>query len=528
MTEKQSIKDFVPRDGKALRIAFVGDSITEGVGSGDRINQSYPAQLGRMLGDKYVVGNFGKGGAYVLAADNPYNIKKGDLSYRNTQQYKDSLAFGADVVIIKLGINDIRSMSCEEAKEELYLGLVSLIEEYRALEGVQKVYVALSVRIANCNIILSMCDGPLQKIQRAAARACGVEVLDMHSYTREYLDVMLHHTNDITHPNAEQYTELARAIYALLMREEFTPTIPKKSQSGVVFVKTGGLADGLGENAECAIDSIAKAVGLLRDGGGTVVVCGPYSNTYETMLPKNNGNITITSVWDGVDYRESGAYFGLTRSVFFHGDFVIDDINIKAETKDTFLVFGYNNVKIGQGVVCSLGEDIGTYPLLLAGHSIMLGGVPAEQLALSGECDITVDGGTWAYIRGGNRQHTPKCAMASTSDDAVLNITINGGTFTNREFNLCSATGMNSFAGECVLSINGGKFLGDVYAISRANNGAVMSGSVTLNVTGGDFDGYIIKAQDNENVSINGSCSINIAPHLKEKAVGFDNVTLID
>lgn len=528
MAEKNvTIKGMIPHDGKKLRIAFIGDSITEGAGSTDRKTDSYPAQLGRMLGEGYEIGNFGKSGSYVLDADDPYNIKRADLSYRNTQQYKNSLTFGADVVVIILGINDIRSMSCDEAKTQLYKGLVSLVEEYSALEGVQKVYVALSVCVSNCNVILSMCDGALQSIQREVAKSCGVDVLDLYSYTRDYLNVMLHYTKDITHPNTEQYTELARAMYALLMGEEFKPQIPKTSESGVVFVKAGGYADGLGDTPECAIDSIAKAVGLLRENGGTVVICGAYSNTYETMLPTNHGNITVTSVWDGVDYRECGAYLGLTRSIFFHGDYIIDGINIKAEAKDTFLVFGYNNIKIGQGVSCSLSEGIETYPLLLVGHSIMLGGAPKEQFELSGECNITVDSGTWAYIRGGNRQHTPKCAMASSSDDAVLNITINGGTFTNTALNLCSATGMNSFAGECNFTVNGGRFLGDVYAVCRANPGAVMSGSVNLTVTDGMFEGSIIALQNKENVSLTGKCTLKIASSLADKAIGFDEVTLI-
>ena len=105
MAEKNvTIKDMIPHDGKKLRIAFIGDSITEGAGSTDRKTDSYPAQLGRMLGDGYEIGNFGKSGSYVLDADDPYNIKRADLSYRNTQQYKNSLTFGADVVVIILGI----------------------------------------------------------------------------------------------------------------------------------------------------------------------------------------------------------------------------------------------------------------------------------------------------------------------------------------------------------------------------------------------------------------------------------------
>lgn len=47
----------------AVRLACVGDSITFGAGVKPRSTMAYPAQLGRMLGKKWEVGNFGVSGA---------------------------------------------------------------------------------------------------------------------------------------------------------------------------------------------------------------------------------------------------------------------------------------------------------------------------------------------------------------------------------------------------------------------------------------------------------------------------------
>ena len=528
-----TINHLKARDGEALRIAFIGDSITEGIGSTNKLTDSYPAQLQGLLGEKYVIGNFGKSGAYVLGADSEYNVKTNkDLSYRNTQQYKDSLGFGADVVVVILGINDIRSMSCDAAAKELKDGLISLVEEYKALDGVQKVYVGLSVCVSNCNIILSYCDGPLQAIQKEVAAECEVDVLDLYSLTRDYLNVNLHYTADITHPNSEHYTELARAMKSLLLGEEFTPTIPQKSKTGVVYLKSGGLTTGLGATPDTAIDSLAKAVGLLRDGGGTIVVCGEYTTTYETMLPTSTGTITITSIYEGVDYSSTnGAVLGISKHVYFHGDFVIDDIDILVKTSSRILAFGYNDVKIGDGVVCTLASGVTSYPVLLVGHSIELDDAPVYQFELEGECNVTVNGGTWGYIRGGNRRNSGYCAIASSTTDAKLNITINGGTFMNTATNLCSGTGMGGFAGECNFIINGGSFMGDVFAVSRAGNNlngtAVMSGTVNMTVSGGTFAGGIIAVQDAKTVSVTGKCNLNIKESLKDKASGFTTTTVI-
>ena len=50
-----------------IRVACVGDSITFGSGIRDRQTNSYPAQLGRLLGEKWEARNFGVSGATLRA-----------------------------------------------------------------------------------------------------------------------------------------------------------------------------------------------------------------------------------------------------------------------------------------------------------------------------------------------------------------------------------------------------------------------------------------------------------------------------
>src|SRR5687768_5658034 len=67
-----------PSDYKdKIRVACVGDSITFGSGVKDRETNNYPAQLGRMLGEKWEVRNFGVSGATMLRkGDKPYDKQK--------------------------------------------------------------------------------------------------------------------------------------------------------------------------------------------------------------------------------------------------------------------------------------------------------------------------------------------------------------------------------------------------------------------------------------------------------------------
>jgi acyl-CoA thioesterase-1 len=81
-----------------LKIACIGDSITEGAGLSSPASESYPARLQRLLGTNYVVRNYGISARTLL--------KKGDYPYWKEAYYKQSHDWLPDIVIVKLGTND--------------------------------------------------------------------------------------------------------------------------------------------------------------------------------------------------------------------------------------------------------------------------------------------------------------------------------------------------------------------------------------------------------------------------------------
>ena len=82
----------------AVRVACIGNSITDGHGIDMATAYGYPALLQKKLGSDYWVKNFGVSGRTML--------NKGDFPYMNEVAWKDALAFKPDIVIIKLGTND--------------------------------------------------------------------------------------------------------------------------------------------------------------------------------------------------------------------------------------------------------------------------------------------------------------------------------------------------------------------------------------------------------------------------------------
>ena len=87
----------------AVRVACVGNSITYGARIKNQSHDSYPAVLGRLLGDKYWVKNFGVSARTML--------NKGDHPYMKEQAYQQALAFNPNIVVIKLGTNDSKSFN---------------------------------------------------------------------------------------------------------------------------------------------------------------------------------------------------------------------------------------------------------------------------------------------------------------------------------------------------------------------------------------------------------------------------------
>jgi alpha-L-fucosidase 2 len=86
-----------------IKVACVGDSITEGYGLFYQSKTSYPVQLDSILGQGYTVMNLGRSATTLR--------KKGDFPYWTCKEFYDVFANKPNIIIIQLGTNDTKTQN---------------------------------------------------------------------------------------------------------------------------------------------------------------------------------------------------------------------------------------------------------------------------------------------------------------------------------------------------------------------------------------------------------------------------------
>ena len=201
----------------AVRVACIGNSITEGYGIDMKGRYGYPAQLQQLLGQDYVVKNFGVSSRTML--------NKGDFPYMREQAWRDALDFRPDIVIIKLGTNDSKPENWQygqEFQQDLEQMIVTLRPELAttaAKKGRKTAVLAPKPEIFLCtpipafksswNISDEVIRNQIIPIQQSVARKYGLQIIDLHSQFANDGDKVL---PDGIHPDAKGARRIAEII----------------------------------------------------------------------------------------------------------------------------------------------------------------------------------------------------------------------------------------------------------------------------------------------------------------------------
>lgn len=207
-----------PQPG-AIRVACIGNSITDGYGVDMRTAYGYPAVLQKKLGQDYWVKNFGVSSRTML--------NKGDWPYMNEMAWQDALAFKPDVVIIKLGTNDSKPENWQygsEFRQDLEQMITTLRPDLaqpakKAKKAKKAAVVEAKPRILLCtpipafkstwNISDSVITNAIIPIQQEVAKKYGLQVVDLHTLYANDGDKMV---DDGIHPDGKGAERLAEII----------------------------------------------------------------------------------------------------------------------------------------------------------------------------------------------------------------------------------------------------------------------------------------------------------------------------
>ena len=215
----------------AIRVACLGNSITDGFGIDMASAYGYPAMLQKKLGADYWVRNFGVSARTML--------NKGDYPYMNEPAWRDALDFQPDIVIIKLGTNDSKPENWQygtEFRQDLEQMIFTFrpdLQQYASMPA-KKAQKAMAKALAKAaksgaapakprivlctpipafkstwNINDSVIINGIIPIQQEIAAKYGLEVIDLHTLYANDGDKML---SDGIHPDGKGAARMADII----------------------------------------------------------------------------------------------------------------------------------------------------------------------------------------------------------------------------------------------------------------------------------------------------------------------------
>ncbi|MBQ9784870.1 MAG: hypothetical protein IJW29_05155 [Clostridia bacterium] len=202
-----------------VRIICIGDSITRGGYWQNRMQGN--------LGDGYEVIGLGVNGATGLAE----GLDQGQpWAYILHDEYKESLRYNPDAVVIMLGTNDTKGPNYNKIKADggaqYKADMIALINSYKALGSEPHIFLALPPTIYRAwtasGINNEALDELLLQLLNEIAAETGATVIDTHTATADQAALF----PDGVHPNADGKAVIAKTV-ADAVAAYFAPTAEK-------------------------------------------------------------------------------------------------------------------------------------------------------------------------------------------------------------------------------------------------------------------------------------------------------------
>ena len=208
---------FLPSPKKdAIRVACIGNSITDGSGIFMRDIFGYPAQLQKKLGNGYIVKNFGLGARTML--------QKGDYPYMKEQAWKDAQGFLPDIVIIKLGTNDSKPKNWKYGNE-FATDMQHMLDTLKALPSHPRIILATPIPALNAlgTIDKEALTKEICPIIKDLAKKNKCELIDFQTLFQTTEGMM---SGDGIHPTRKGAGQMAEIVFQTIINQNTAPEKP--------------------------------------------------------------------------------------------------------------------------------------------------------------------------------------------------------------------------------------------------------------------------------------------------------------
>jgi alpha-L-fucosidase 2 len=184
-----------------VKVACLGDSITEGFGIKWQADNAYPAQLARILGNGYEVINFGRSSTTMM--------RSGDFPYQSAKEFSNLLRYKPDIVIIKLGTNDAKLFQWNDSAYSA--SYQQMIDTLQQLPSKPQIMVCLPVPAVKTRwqITDSVIVTEVIPAAKRIAEKNNLKIIDLHT-PFEGCDSLF--IADGIHPNARGAAKIAEII----------------------------------------------------------------------------------------------------------------------------------------------------------------------------------------------------------------------------------------------------------------------------------------------------------------------------
>lgn len=293
-----------PLGDQPLRVACVGNSITYGMGIEDREVNAYPAQLQRLLGKKFLVGNFGHSGATLL--------RRGHRPYVEQEAYRQAVAFAGDVLVIHLGINDTDPRNWPNFRDEFVSDYLALIDSLRQGNPSARVLVArLSpIHAQHPRFETGTRDwhAEIQLRIEEVARLSGAQLIDFYQPLLPFPNFL----PDNLHPDAHGAALLAQTVYSAITGDYGGLSLPDIYTDGMVLQRDRPLAirgtANAGERIRLSFGNLRRETTTPADGQWVIHLPALPSNSQGQALriESPTRRITLRDVLVGEVWLASG------------------------------------------------------------------------------------------------------------------------------------------------------------------------------------------------------------------------------